>query len=156
DYAQARYSVSRLARFSSPDPISGSTSDPQSLNRYSYVRNMPNILTDPLGLTPECDTAQIEGTRPEILSVGGPSLVDDVSYAPEAAPNGCGQPAPWYYTTDGGSGVSIDGGETFNPADGAGGILGNSESTLPCPPTGCQLDQNGNFIGPIYIPGHLS
>jgi RHS repeat-associated protein len=52
DYAQARYNVSRLGRFSSPDPISGSTSDPQSLNRYSYVRNMPVTLTDPFGLFP--------------------------------------------------------------------------------------------------------
>jgi RHS repeat-associated protein len=49
DYAHARYHVSGLARFSSPDPIAGSTSDPQSFNRYSYVRNMPTMLTDPSG-----------------------------------------------------------------------------------------------------------
>jgi RHS repeat-associated protein len=37
DYAQARYSVSGLARFNSPDPITGSTSDPQSLNPQSLL-----------------------------------------------------------------------------------------------------------------------
>jgi hypothetical protein len=58
----------------------------------------------------------------------------------------------------GGGGVSIDGGEAFNPGDGAGGLLGNSNSTMTCPSTGCGLDQNGNFIGALYIYtsfGHL-
>jgi RHS repeat-associated protein len=54
DYAMARYDVSRLGRFSSPDPVAGSTGDPQSLNRYSYVRNMPVEATDPSGLS-SCD-----------------------------------------------------------------------------------------------------
>src|SRR5229473_1915688 len=36
DYAMMRFSVNRLGRFSSPDPLSGSIDDPQSLNRYSY------------------------------------------------------------------------------------------------------------------------
>ena len=49
DYAKARFNVSRLGRFSSPDPLSGSAGDPQSLNRYSYVRNMPVVAIDPTG-----------------------------------------------------------------------------------------------------------
>ncbi len=52
DYAQARYNVNRLGRFSSLDPLPGSTSDPQSLNRYSYVRNMPVTAIDPTGMWP--------------------------------------------------------------------------------------------------------
>jgi RHS repeat-associated protein len=52
DYAQARTYVGGLGRFSSPDPIAGSTSDPQSLNRYSYVMDSPTNSSDPLGL---CD-----------------------------------------------------------------------------------------------------
>ncbi len=36
DYALMRYGINSLARFSSPDPLSGSIDDPQSLNRYSY------------------------------------------------------------------------------------------------------------------------
>ena len=52
DYAQARYNVNRLGRFSSLDPLAGNISDPQSLNRYSYVRNMPVMLADPSGACP--------------------------------------------------------------------------------------------------------
>src|SRR5579883_2233526 len=52
DYAQARHYISRLARFSSPDPVPGSASDPQSLNAYSYVESDPANLADPLGLCP--------------------------------------------------------------------------------------------------------
>lgn len=34
----------------SPDPLTGSISNPQSLNRYAYVMNNPTTLTDPSGL----------------------------------------------------------------------------------------------------------
>ncbi len=49
DYAMARYDVSRLGRFSAPDPLAGSTISPQSLNRYSYVANDPINYHDPSG-----------------------------------------------------------------------------------------------------------
>jgi len=49
DYAKARYYISRLARFSSPDPIGGNPANPQSWNRYSYVLNDPINLNDPEG-----------------------------------------------------------------------------------------------------------
>jgi RHS repeat-associated protein len=57
DYAQARYYVNRLGRFSSLDLYSGTTADPQSLNHYTYVRNNPIGLVDPTGLMEEeaCD-----------------------------------------------------------------------------------------------------
>lgn len=51
DYAMARYYVNRLGRFNAPDPIAGSPSDPQTLNRYAYVRNDPMNGTDPTGLS---------------------------------------------------------------------------------------------------------
>jgi RHS repeat-associated protein len=50
DYAMFRSHISRIARFSAPDPIAGSILDPQSLNRYAYVRNDPVNMVDPLGL----------------------------------------------------------------------------------------------------------
>jgi RHS repeat-associated protein len=50
DYAWARYDMNRLGRFSSPDPVRGNTSDPQSLNRYTYVSNDPINHSDPTGL----------------------------------------------------------------------------------------------------------
>ena len=46
----ARSYVNRLARFSSLDPLAGSTSHPQSLNRYGYTINDPVNLADPGGL----------------------------------------------------------------------------------------------------------
>ena len=55
DYAMARYNVNRLGRFSSADPLSGTISNPQSLNRYPYVLNDPINLSDPLALT-SCDS----------------------------------------------------------------------------------------------------
>ena len=57
----ARYDSSSLGRFMSPDPIGGHTEDPQTLNRYAYVRNNPLNLTDQTGLdfylqcTPKAD-----------------------------------------------------------------------------------------------------
>jgi|GEM_PF-1941889 len=50
DYAMMRQYLARCGRFSSPDPMSGDTLEPQSLNRYSYVANDPVNLVDPLGL----------------------------------------------------------------------------------------------------------
>jgi RHS repeat-associated protein len=46
----ARYDSSSLGRFMSPDPMGGHQEDPQTMNRYSYVRNNPLNLTDPTGL----------------------------------------------------------------------------------------------------------
>src|SRR6266478_1302423 len=50
DYAQARYNISRLGRFSSSDPLAGSMADPQTLNRYAYVRNDTLSFVDPSGM----------------------------------------------------------------------------------------------------------
>jgi RHS repeat-associated protein len=52
DYAQQRYYASTLGRFTTPDPYmaSGGPPDPQSWNRYAYVRNDPVNYLDPEGL----------------------------------------------------------------------------------------------------------
>jgi len=49
DYALARSYVNRLARFSSPDLLAGDPTNPQSLDRYAYVRNDPENILDPTG-----------------------------------------------------------------------------------------------------------
>lgn len=41
----ARYMGSSLGRFMSPDPMGGHPQDPQTLNRYTYVRNNPLIFS---------------------------------------------------------------------------------------------------------------
>ena len=48
-YYGARYYDPEIGRFISPDSIVQDYTNPQSLNRYSYCRNNPIILTDPSG-----------------------------------------------------------------------------------------------------------
>jgi|SRR5208282_5378025 len=48
-YAFARHYSPRLGRFLSPDPLGGSPGNPQGMNRYAYVLNMPLMATDPSG-----------------------------------------------------------------------------------------------------------
>lgn len=69
DYAKSRSYVNRLARFSSTDPVAGSSSDPQTLNRYAYVENDPINLTDPSGLCPTWGSRiqQFHGAALDIL-----------------------------------------------------------------------------------------
>ena len=52
DYFNARYfgGGNSLGRFITPDPLGGHLEDPQTLNKYAYVRNNPITLTDPTGL----------------------------------------------------------------------------------------------------------
>ena len=52
DYARARFYRWLLGRFLSLDSLSGSSSDPQSLNLYAYVANDPIDLGDPSGRCP--------------------------------------------------------------------------------------------------------
>ncbi len=56
DNFHARYYSFQKGRFMSPDPLAGDIGDPQSLNRYAYVRNNPLTLTDPTGMDASCDS----------------------------------------------------------------------------------------------------
>ncbi len=78
DYAMMRSSVNRLARFSSPDPLSGTRRSPQSLNRNAYALDDPINLIDPRGMTPRMyvcggpwDPIQISGCSPWGSGGGG-------------------------------------------------------------------------------------
>lgn len=53
DYATNRQYSQGSGRFNRPDPIGGSATDPQSLNRYAYSGNDPINLIDPSGLASE-------------------------------------------------------------------------------------------------------
>jgi len=82
DYMMARYYGSTLARFMSPDPLGGDVNDPQSLNRYSYARNNPLMLTDPTGLytcrdSNNCSSdkdKQFEASRQKALTSNDPDV----------------------------------------------------------------------------------
>lgn len=52
DFFNARYYASTQGRFTSPDPFNGSAraTDPQTLNRYTYVTNNPLVFSDPSGM----------------------------------------------------------------------------------------------------------
>ncbi len=52
DFAEARYYDNRYGRFTAVDPLlaSGKSTDPQSFNRYAYVKNNPVLLIDPTGM----------------------------------------------------------------------------------------------------------
>jgi len=58
----ARYDASSLGRFMTPDPLGGHQEDPQTLNKYAYVRNNPTTLTDPTGLDFSLNCAKNNGT----------------------------------------------------------------------------------------------
>ena len=48
-YYGARYYDKDIGRFTTPDPLFGSITDPQTLNRYVYVKNNPLKYIDPTG-----------------------------------------------------------------------------------------------------------
>jgi len=58
----ARYNASTMGRFMSPDPLGGHQEDPQTLNKYAYVRNNPLSLTDPTGLDSYLQCGQASST----------------------------------------------------------------------------------------------
>ncbi|HEV2521916.1 MAG TPA: RHS repeat-associated core domain-containing protein [Candidatus Acidoferrales bacterium] len=130
-YAMARYHVSRLGRLSSPDPLAGSTANPQSLNRYSYSINDPANLTDPSGAQSNgCTTAEKQPTdKSQQASGGGHSDPDnsdaetdgDAGNADPPQQNGCvshTDPTDWFDPFGGGT---MDGGFA---GDDSGGLPG--------------------------------
>ena len=48
-YEYSRWYDPGVGRFISQDPSAGHVSDPQSLNAYVYVENLPTVMTDPTG-----------------------------------------------------------------------------------------------------------
>ena len=59
DYFGARYLSTAHGRFTSPDGGDASTSNPQNLNRYTYVKNNPLALIDPDGNKDEPATGRL-------------------------------------------------------------------------------------------------
>jgi RHS repeat-associated protein len=79
DYAQARVYVNRSGRFSSPDPFSGASVFPQSLNRYVYATDDPINFIDPSGLVTCWETWQVTwvwNDDPGVWEVKSTVLVD--------------------------------------------------------------------------------
>jgi len=115
DYALARSYVNRLARFSSVDPLAGSSGDPQTLNRYSYTLGDPVNLLDPTGL--DCFPIFVAGNWQMHCDVAAPFLPGDGSGGASGGGtfgNGNGHIAPLQDQTGAGGGNSS--GSNPNPA----------------------------------------
>jgi RHS repeat-associated protein len=76
-YMQARYYVPYINRFASADTIIPDPSDPQSFNRYSYVRNNPLNRIDPTGHI-DCETLGTEECDEEGNFVDAPPTPDQI------------------------------------------------------------------------------
>jgi RHS repeat-associated protein len=127
DYAMARYNINRLGRFASPDLLAGSRSDPQSLNRYAYVRDDPVNAIDPTGarLNAVCGFADGCG--------GGAGIRMD---------EGCG--GPFSLACDGGgSEFTVDGVPVG--AQTAGWLL-RTGAGVECPSDVCAGFQDGQYV----------
>lgn len=76
DYMHARHYNPQLGRFLQIDPLAGSVSAPQSLNRYAYVLGNPLSLTDPTGLSanPELYQACSSNICDASIDAGGGGL----------------------------------------------------------------------------------
>ncbi len=70
DHTWFRKYESIAGRWTSPDAVGGGISNPQSFNRYAYVRNDPVNLIDPAGLEP------CEPTDPCYVFGWSPTLID--------------------------------------------------------------------------------
>jgi RHS repeat-associated protein len=138
DYAKARYYISRLARFSTPDSVAGNPSNPQSWNRYTYVLNDPINLNDPEGEYCQWD----DGSTDDEPEGGGAS--QDECYA---------QGGTWIDASQGG-----DGGGDSDPGGDPSGVImkvlsdciqslyGITTDSFTAPQPGV----NGSYIGSGY------
>ena len=99
--------------------------DPQTWNRYAYVRNSPLEMTDPLGL---------DGCGPATAVRVGPRAADTCT---------CDAEGDWCFGGGGGGGEAGGGGGTGEPCsiDGGGpapcGLAGGSDASAQCPNNDC-------------------
>ncbi len=150
----------------SPDPVGGSLSNPQSLNRYAYVLNNPLSFTDPVGLDP-CgnadgsvgDDGKDSGTDSGILSYnpsGNPCPVTvnvtDTAKLLTDSPQQSTNPtvlAP----------IGGNSGDTFDPGSLAAGLFGAqglpywtaANTTVKYATAGTAIAYGGAFFGPPVV-----
>jgi RHS repeat-associated protein len=134
DFLYREYSTQ--GRWPSPDPsglAAVDPSNPQSWNRYSYVRNIPLISIDPTGMF-SCLTVEnhshADRAPAEVGLSGGPSLRDSDSSDPDQGSNCLLTPGDTWVSIDGGGFVSLDSGSS-------GLLSAGSNSMVQCPNNTC-------------------
>jgi hypothetical protein len=105
---------SNLGRWMTPDPVAGDVTNPQSLNRYTYVLNNPVNLVDPLGAGPDDVNTVDVGSL--IDNFFGGSLFGTTCHA-DGTPVPCSMAVA---LATGGAGVNVTGTDT-SPRHGAAG-----------------------------------
>jgi RHS repeat-associated protein len=144
DYAVNRHAATSIGRFNQVDPIRGTTSNPQSLNRYAYVANDPINSTDPQGLCPPGTTPDPETGECVGGEGGNPVVLSTTEYTNPEVPD-------WSLDT----GLFIDGG--FGPSSGTGIGDTDTESELQEPAIPKRLSPClKKILGKYYnVPGLL-
>ena len=134
DFPAREYGIQ--GRWPSPDPAGLSAvgpTDPQTWNRYAYVRNRPLTLTDPTGLDddgdlcvdiPEACSFVLDNSWVQVVQVNDGMFLDDAQLADQA-------PADFSFL---GTTYYMDGVEV--PANVALGAL-SADSASPCPNGTC-------------------
>ena len=143
DHATFRQYSPVSTRWMTADPFDGSidASNPQSLNRYSYVNNMPFNFTDPSGLAGFCGFSwgaeAIPGVNYIALAACVGSLIYDVfKFLPhQHHTTASNRPRPGAHVWD------EHGSYTAKPNNGIGDILGLSGA-------GCEFGACGSSFGP--------
>ncbi len=133
DLTENRLFSPNIGRWHSPDPLGGSITNPQSLNRYAYVLNNPTSLTDPMGLG-TCPNANPEGTN------GRGQTIYSACNAEQAAQSNVGGLLGGIYTGNGAScyadGVQMNCGFAYE--------LISEEAAALCPGNDCwPVNNNG-------------
>ena len=149
DYFGARYfgGGNTLGRFMTPDPLGGHTEDPQTMNKYAYVRNNPMSLTDPTGLDFYLQCTSTDHTGCMQVQID---------------PNSTGK--TWVQADKNGNAAiitsdSIRAGQNTATVNGSGvQINGNSEGIYFDNPASHTKDSNGNDVNnnPITLQGDAS
>ena len=118
DYFGARYfgGGNNLGRFMTTDPLGGHRVDPQTLNKYGYVRNNPLSLIDPTGLDFSLPCAKNNGTTCQGGTVHYKDANGDYKQTLVKSKNGSltDQSGNKYTATVSGAGVSFTGGGVTN------------------------------------------
>ena len=144
---QARLLGPNFGRWFSPDPWGGKLEDPQTLNRYSYVRSNPLSLTDPTGLDfyLQCQSSDHSGCT-------------QVQIDPDNANS-----RQWVQADQNGNAtiitsLSIWAGENSATVNGNGVVINGSEGIYFDNPESHMTDANGNDINlnPITLSGDAS